>query len=276
MLLNYILTTMSLHDLNSIDKSMPEENKTNDINDNNISIDNINNNDVQQTNNNNNDCNNVFIPLQQLLDKHKTNSNNHILHHTQQHQQQQPVTVQQSTLRYKYNNMIHQLYTQHQYRQCEELCEQVLYDTSGQCEYAIYIKALIQRNNGNIDMSYTLFQAACILNPYNIQNIKQLGKCLFLLGQHNKSIDIYNEAKNINSNDWEIDYNIGINYIYLQQYDNAVDSLLNANIRTERDIVYITLCKVYMLMNNIDKAIETMVEALDYRFVIYNVIMCIG
>jgi len=42
------------------------------------------------------------------------------------------------------------------------------------CEFAIYVKALIQRQEGRIQESLALFQAVTCLNPHNVLNLKQV------------------------------------------------------------------------------------------------------
>ena len=44
--------------------------------------------------------------------------------------------------------------------------------------------ALILRHQGRIEESLTSFQAALALNPLNINNLKQVGRSLYLLGKH--------------------------------------------------------------------------------------------
>ena len=51
---------------------------------------------------------------------------------------------------------------------CMEVIEKQLKDTKGLCEYALYIKAMIKRQQGKIQESLQLFQAATCLNPTNL------------------------------------------------------------------------------------------------------------
>lgn len=53
------------------------------------------------------------------------------------------------------------------------------------------------RAKGRIQESLTLFQAATCLNPQNPANLKQVGRCLFLLGKHKAAIDVYDEAQKV-------------------------------------------------------------------------------
>lgn len=42
-----------------------------------------------------------------------------------------------------------------------------------------------------------MFQAATCLNPQNPSNLKQVGRCLFLLGKHKDALDVYDEAQKV-------------------------------------------------------------------------------
>lgn len=54
------------------------------------------------------------------------------------------------------------------------------------------------RAQGRIQESLELFQAATCLNPQNPSNLKQVGRCCFLLGKHKAALDIYDEAQKVN------------------------------------------------------------------------------
>lgn len=68
-------------------------------------------------------------------------------------------------------------------------------ECNGMCEYAIYTKALIKRQQGQVAESLQLFQQAACLNPHNVANLKQVGRSLYLLGKHKSAIDVYGAAR---------------------------------------------------------------------------------
>lgn len=55
------------------------------------------------------------------------------------------------------------------------------------------------RAQGRIQESLALLQAATCLNPQNPANIKQVGRCLFLLGKHKSALEIYEEAQKVHT-----------------------------------------------------------------------------
>eukprot|EP00761_Pharyngomonas_kirbyi_P009489 gb/GECH01009505.1/.p1 GENE.gb/GECH01009505.1/~~gb/GECH01009505.1/.p1 ORF type:complete len:424 (+),score=102.03 gb/GECH01009505.1/:1-1272(+) len=164
----------------------------------------------------------------------------------------------------KKNWLIHLLYTQQRYDECLSVLEKQLKDSQGLCEYALFIKGLIQRHRGKIEESLSLFQTATVLNPQNISNLKQVGRSLFLLGDYTQSIEIYRKALKINPEDWEIWHNKGLCHLYLREYEDAEEGFIKANAINKHDATYLMLGKVYTHQEREDEAIDCYLEALDY------------
>lgn len=58
--------------------------------------------------------------------------------------------------------------------------------TERTCEYALYVRGMIQRNEAMIQESLESFQAAAMLNPNSLENLKQVvrfGDLNFLIGR---------------------------------------------------------------------------------------------
>lgn len=73
---------------------------------------------------------------------------------------------------------------------------------------------------GKVQEALQLFQQATVLNPNNKANLKQVARCLFLLGKHKAAIDVYEEAARIaGGSDWEATHNMGLCYMYMQSYE---------------------------------------------------------
>jgi len=123
---------------------------------------------------------------------------------------------------------------------------------------------LIKRQTGEIQESLHLFQAATCLNPQSVANLKQVGRSLYLLGKHKAAIDVYDEAQRIASEDWEILHNKGLCYMYLKQYEKAIDSFRNANQIHRHDATFMQMGKVYTLQEDYKSAIEVYLEALEF------------
>mmetsp|Transcript_29413 Transcript_29413/g.79061 ORF Transcript_29413/g.79061 Transcript_29413/m.79061 type:complete len:409 (+) Transcript_29413:107-1333(+) len=165
----------------------------------------------------------------------------------------------------EHNNwLIHMHYVQQDYDECLKLIEEELKLHNGLCEFPIYIKALLKRQKGEIQDSLQLFQAATCLNPNNINNLKQVGRSLYLLGKHKAALDVYREAMRLNEEDWEVFHNQGLCHMYLKQYDKAIDCFRQANSIQQHDVTYMQLGKVYTIQDDFREAVNVYLEALEF------------
>ena len=140
----------------------------------------------------------------------------------------------------------------------------MLGEFDGMCEYPIYVKALIKRQRGRIQESLQLFQAATALNPHNVDNLKQVGRSLYLLGKHKAAVDVYDEAAKIASEDWEIWHNKGLCFMHMRQYGASIDCFRQANEIARHDTTYRQMGKVFTLQENYRAAVEVYLEALEF------------
>lgn len=134
----------------------------------------------------------------------------------------------------------------------------------GRCEYAAYVKALIRRQQGKIQESLTLFQAAAALNPRNLANMKQVGRSLYLLGKHQAALDVYEEVQRAGMGDWELWHCIGLCAMYLKDYGRAVEAFKSANAAHRHEMTYAALGKVHTLQEDYKSAVEVYLEALEF------------
>ncbi|CAG0879160.1 unnamed protein product [Cyprideis torosa] len=107
------------------------------------------------------------------------------------------------------NWLIHLHFTRKEYDQCRRLIELQVKETQGKCEVANYTLAMILRQEGKIQESLELFQSCAVLNPSNVENLKQAARSLYLLGRHKAASEIYLEAESYSHQDWEISHNLG-------------------------------------------------------------------
>jgi Bardet-Biedl syndrome 4 protein len=129
------------------------------------------------------------------------------------------------------------------------------------CEYAIYVKALILRQRGQIQESLSLFQATVMLNPNNPANLKQVGRSLYLLGRHREAVECYEEAQKLSPEDWEIWYNKGLCYSTTKNYEE--ECFIRSNSIQRHDATYMELGKVYTAQEKFQEAIAIYLEALE-------------
>jgi len=166
--------------------------------------------------------------------------------------------------REKRNWLINLLYVRQEFKECMEVIEEQLRESNGMCEYAIYVKALIKRQEGQVQESLQLFQAATCINPHNVYNLKQVGRSLYLLGKHRAAIEVYDEAQKVSPDDWEIWHNKGLCHMYLRQYDQSIECFTKANSIQRHDVTFMQLGKVFALQEDYNAAIEVYTEALEF------------
>lgn len=166
-----------------------------------------------------------------------------------------------ATSRISQNWYIHLLYTRKDFNECLKVIEGQLKACNGQSDYALYIKALILRQQGRIEESLTTFQAALCMNPLNVNNLKQVGRSLFLIGKHKTALDVLEEAEKLSPDDREILHNKGMCYLYLKQYDVAISSFDDANSILRHEQTFMQLGRCYRLSGSDENALQTYLEA---------------
>ena len=177
-----------------------------------------------------------------------------------------PVRITPQTARVKRNWQIYTLYAKGSHDDCLQVIEQQLNDCQGQAEYPLYVKGLILRERGQIQDSLQLFQAATVINPTNMANLKQVARSLYLLGKHQVAISVYDQTEKDSgkSNDWEIWHNKGLCYMYLKRYEDAIKCFEKANQLQRHDTTFMQLARVHTLVKQFEKAIEVYLEALEF------------
>lgn len=125
------------------------------------------------------------------------------------------------------------------------------------------IIALILRQQGRVEESLTTFQAALCMNPLNVNNLKQVGRSLFLLGKHKTALDVFEEAEKLSPEDREIWHNKGMCFLYLKQYENAIECFESANSIRRHEATYNQLGRAYRLMGNEEDALRVYQDTLE-------------
>ncbi|XP_066924866.1 Bardet-Biedl syndrome 4 protein-like [Clytia hemisphaerica] len=162
------------------------------------------------------------------------------------------------------NWLIHMHYVRKDYDTCKALIEESLMESHGTCEYALYVKALILREEGDIQQSLDVFQICVQYNSNNPDNLKQVARSLFLLGRHKASLQVYKEASKLSIDDWEIFHNQGVCLMYLKQFERAKELLRKALHTSRHDITYMMLGKCYLMENDLMGATEVFKKAIEF------------
>ncbi|XP_002161548.2 Bardet-Biedl syndrome 4 protein [Hydra vulgaris] len=162
------------------------------------------------------------------------------------------------------NWLIHLHYIRKEYESCKALIKEVLLESDTMCEYPLYVQALILREEGNIQEALEVFQMCQKINQTNVENWKQVARCLFLLGRHKMSLSVYEEGLKLSPKDWEIVHNMGVCYYYLNNTKKAKELFDQCLLLARHDITYIMLGKCFLKENDIDGALHVFLKAQEF------------
>lgn len=162
------------------------------------------------------------------------------------------------------NWLIHLHFIRKEFDFCKSLITEQLKETQGMCEYALYVQALILRQEGQIQESLDLFQRTVQINPQSADNLKQVARSLFLLARHKAALEVYNEAAKLSSKDWEIYHNQGVCYVYMKDFEKAKDCFKHALQYHRHDASFIQLGKVLLLEGDTESAIDIFKRAVEF------------
>jgi len=168
---------------------------------------------------------------------------------------------------YEINWLVNRLFVRREFKPCLDIIEKQIRmcdGAKGSCEYALYVKGLILRNQGKIEDSLQLFRLTTTINPQNIQNIKQVARSLYLLGKKQAALDIYNDALTIDDNDWEVYHNQGLCHKHLKDYAKAIRAFQAANNVQPHVSSFMQLGEIFVKQENYDEAVEIYEEALEH------------
>lgn len=178
----------------------------------------------------------------------------------------QEAMVELSSIRERRNWLIHQLYTRQEFANCLSVIEAQLKDTEGTCEYALYVKGLLKRMEGNLTESLSLLQAAVLVSPENTETRKQLGRALFLLGRHEEALEAFRESQSLaiakGHRDWEVELHIGLSLGFLGNLEEAVNAFVRSIALQRIDSTFFHLGLTLVKMKSYDGAIQVYQEAL--------------
>ncbi|CAF1475412.1 unnamed protein product [Adineta steineri] len=150
----------------------------------------------------------------------------------------------------KYNWLLHIMYGRSEY----DRIQQFIRIQSFKSTYMTYIQALVYRQEGRIVDALDYFQK-CVIEEPSLIHIKQVGKSLALLGRYRLAIDVYKDALKHAKNDWDILYNIGLNYFHLNELTEAKRYFLQAlQVSEIQEVSYLSLGKMYLLDNEREEA----------------------
>lgn len=143
----------------------------------------------------------------------------------------------------KYNWLLHIMYARGDHNQIQQFIRLQPHKNS----YMTYVQALVHRQEGRLTEALENFNTCCQDNPC-LNNVKQMGKSLTLLGRYRSAIDAYKEALAHTNNDWEILHNLGLCYMNINELSEAKKYFLQAlQVSENQEVSYLSLGKVLAL-----------------------------
>ncbi|KAK7590686.1 hypothetical protein V9T40_002299 [Parthenolecanium corni] len=163
------------------------------------------------------------------------------------------------------NWMLHAKYVRREYDQCKKLAEQELTRTNGYNEYANFILGSINLENGEIQKALKYFEKCHLLNPQNVENVKRMGRCLFLLGRYQLALETFFKAEKLaETPDWNIYYHLGICWIKCKDEEKAKEYLKRAVELSRNEQSFCELAKLYENQKDFANAISVYEAAIRF------------
>lgn len=165
------------------------------------------------------------------------------------------------------NWMLYNLFIRKEYDECLNLINKFSKEQDGtniESQFALLIRSLIKRHNGEINDSLDLLKKCFSFNENNTGIMKEIGKNVILVGNYRRAIEIYDEILNIKDNDWEAYYHKGVCYYNLKDYDSASGCLYRALEINKNEKILVQLARVAIDQENYPLAIEKFQDALNF------------
>ncbi|GLV40575.1 Bardet-Biedl syndrome 4 [Carabus blaptoides fortunei] len=164
----------------------------------------------------------------------------------------------------KLNWLIHLTHARGDIVNCKNLINEEIKRSSGRNEYAYYQKGIILKEENKIQEALEAFQICHKLNPKNVENIKQVASCLFLLRRHKLALEAYLEAEKASDKpDWEICHKLGECLLKLGELSNAKDYARRSVQLGKQELSYALLIKVLVADNDLRSAVAVSNAALE-------------
>ena len=162
------------------------------------------------------------------------------------------------------NWLIFLLYVRNEHDECLRVIEETLKESNNRNEVACYTKGLILRSRGEILSSLEIFKWSQKLNPLSMEIVKQVGRCLHLMGRSKSAIDVYEEALKISPDDWEIWHCKGMCHTHRNDIEEALECFNSANLIQKHDVTFIQQGEILVRKEDYKGSIDIYLEALEF------------
>ncbi|KAF5272417.1 hypothetical protein FQA39_LY07885 [Lamprigera yunnana] len=162
------------------------------------------------------------------------------------------------------NWLIHLQHVRGEISKCKDLIKREITKSNGKHEYAYFKQGIVLREEGKIQEALESFQVCHKLNSDNIDNIKEVAKCLYLLRKYRIALEAYMEAERMETKpDWEISHNIGQCYMCLGEASKAKEYAKKAVELGKQECSYKLLIKILSAEGELESAVAVSNAALE-------------
>lgn len=172
--------------------------------------------------------------------------------------------MQKSPSKESRNWLIFILYVRNEFDECLKVIEDIIKESNNRNDVASYIKGLILRSRGEVIKSLEVFKWSQRLNPVSMEVVKQVGRCLHLIGRSKSAIDVYDQALKLSPDDWEIWHCKGMCHTHRNELDDALESFHSANLIQKHDVTFIQQGEILLRKEDYKSAIDVYLEALEF------------
>jgi Bardet-Biedl syndrome 4 protein len=162
------------------------------------------------------------------------------------------------------NWLVFMLYIRNEPEDCLKVIEEILKEFNNRNDLVTYIKGLILRSRGEIQQSLEMLKWSQKLNPVSMEIVKQVGRCLHLMGRSKAAIDVYDQALKLSQDDWEIWHCKGMCHTHRNEIEDALECFHSANLIQKHDVTFIQQGELLVRKEDYKSAIDTYLEALEF------------
>ncbi|HPP67305.1 MAG TPA: tetratricopeptide repeat protein, partial [bacterium] len=151
---------------------------------------------------------------------------------------------------------------------CTTINQQVTHDAA----LKFYIQGLIYESSMDFDNALLLYQKSLKNNPENSFLLGKTGKILLKEKRYKEAEDVFKQAINLNPDEAENFFNLGMTYFFLKSYENAISNIEKGLSIQEIPSYRVILCDLYVITGKLDKAIESykiLINSFPSNFLLY-------
>uniref|UniRef100_A0A5S6Q876 TPR_REGION domain-containing protein n=1 Tax=Trichuris muris TaxID=70415 RepID=A0A5S6Q876_TRIMR len=154
------------------------------------------------------------------------------------------------------NWLLHFAYVTKDWARCLSLADHILSATNNYCEYAHYVKGMVNLQLGKADESIKMLEKCLQFDRFNSSHIRQIGCSLLFTGQHERAIGVFEEALIYQPDDWAIYYWKAVCFYYMKDMSKAKDNLKLVLSHLKHEDSLILLSRILQSESSFDESIQ--------------------